>query len=66
MILYLLFETAAGYALFEKLEFDAINMKLVQMQKSIVKAESFFKIVRLLVNGIHNLENKKLLKRLVR
>lgn len=57
MILYLLFETAAGYALFEKLEFDAINMKLVQMQKSIVKAESFFKIVRLRAfTPFHNAE----------
>lgn len=29
MILYLLFDSAIGYALFEKQEFDEVNVKLV-------------------------------------
>lgn len=33
MILYLLYECSAGYALFEKLEFDEVNATLAQIQK---------------------------------
>lgn len=47
MILYLLFETATGYALFEKQEFDEVSTQLTQVQKSISNMESFSKIVRL-------------------
>eukprot|EP01017_Pseudomicrothorax_dubius_P003206 TRINITY_DN103_c0_g2_i1.p1 TRINITY_DN103_c0_g2~~TRINITY_DN103_c0_g2_i1.p1 ORF type:complete len:482 (-),score=171.52 TRINITY_DN103_c0_g2_i1:78-1523(-) len=47
MSLFFLFETAAGYALFEKLEFDEVSMTLPQMQKAISTMESFSRIVHL-------------------
>jgi nucleolar protein 56 len=49
MILYLLFETATGFGLYEKQEFDEVNTQLTQVQKSITTMESFSKIVRLKV-----------------
>ena len=32
MVLYLLYETAAGYTLFELIQFDEINSKVAQVQ----------------------------------
>ena len=49
MTLYLLFESAIGYALFQKLEFDEMNASSTQLQKSISKMDSFSKMVRLKV-----------------
>lgn len=50
MNLYLLHETAIGYALFEKLEFDELNVSLPQLQKAISKMDSFSKLLRMKVS----------------
>lgn len=49
MTLYLLFESAIGYALFQKLEFDEMNAASVQLQKAISNMDTFSKMVRLKV-----------------
>lgn len=47
MQLFLLFETAAGYALFEKEEFDEIGAELDSAQKSVTNFDKFAKLVKL-------------------
>lgn len=47
MSLYFLYETAAGYALFEKVEFDETSTTLKQVQNSIESFEQFSKMVKL-------------------
>jgi nucleolar protein 56 len=47
MQLFLLFETAAGYALFEKEEFDEISSELDTVQASIFDFERFAMLVKL-------------------
>ena len=49
MTLYLLYESSAGYSLFEKLEFDEMNTKITQIQKSISSMEKFSSILRIKV-----------------
>ena len=49
MILYLLYESAAGYALFELREFDETNTSTSKIQKDINTFASFSRIVNLLV-----------------
>ncbi len=45
--LYLLFEGASGYCLFEKEEFDAAGSQLLKIQKAIMDVERFSKMVKL-------------------
>jgi nucleolar protein 56 len=47
MSLYFLYESAAGYALFEKVEFDEASTTLKQVQSSIESFEQFSKMVKL-------------------
>jgi nucleolar protein 56 len=47
MQLFVLFETASGYALFEKEEFDEIAGQMKQIQKAIPNLERFGKMVKL-------------------
>lgn len=47
MSLYFLYECAAGYALFEKVEYDETSTSLKQLQKSIESFESFSKMIKL-------------------
>lgn len=47
MALYFLFESAVGYALFEKIEFDEVNANQTQIQKAITNLESFSKMIRM-------------------
>ena len=47
MSLYFLYECAAGYALFEKVEFDEASTTLKQVQNSIESFEQFSKMVKL-------------------
>jgi len=47
MQLFLLFETASGYCLFEKEDYDEVGGQLAQIQKSISNLERFSKIVKL-------------------
>ena len=47
MSVYLLYETAAGYALFEKLELDEVSSELRQIQDSIQIFEKFSKMIKL-------------------
>ena len=41
MQLFLLFETAAGYALFEKTEFDEVAGELTQAQEAVHQFDRF-------------------------
>ena len=59
---YVLFETALGYALFERLQSEEIGAKLEQVQKSVEDLVKFGKIVKLRAfrpfkNAAHALEN---------
>ena len=47
MQLYILFETASGYCLFEKEDFDEVGGQLKQIQKAIPNLERFSKMVKL-------------------
>ena len=47
MQLFLLFETAAGYALFEKEEYDEIGGEMEQVQKAVQEYERFATLVKL-------------------
>ena len=47
MQLFILFETATGYALFEKEDFDEVSGSLKQIQKAITSLERFTKMVKL-------------------
>jgi 4-hydroxyphenylpyruvate dioxygenase-like putative hemolysin len=47
MTLYFLYENAAGYAIFEKLEFDETSTTLKQVQKSIETFDHFSKMIKL-------------------
>ena len=47
MQLYILFEQASGYALFEKEEFDETGGQLKQIQKAITSLERFSKMIKL-------------------
>lgn len=47
MLLFLLFETAAGYALFEKEEFDEVAGELEQAQEAIAKFDRFSTLIKL-------------------
>lgn len=47
MQLFILFESAAGYALFEKEDFDELGGQLKAIQKSISSLERFSKMVKL-------------------
>jgi len=47
MTLYFLNENAAGYAIFEKLEFDESSTSLKQVQKSLESFEHFSKMIKL-------------------
>jgi nucleolar protein 56 len=45
--LFILFETASGYCLFEKEEYDEVAGQLKQIQKAIASQERFTKMVKL-------------------
>lgn len=47
MQLFILFEGASGYALFEKEDFDELGGQLKAIQKSIASLERFSKMVKL-------------------
>lgn len=47
MQLFILFESASGYALFEKEDFDEVGGQLKQIQKSLGNVERFSKMVKL-------------------
>jgi nucleolar protein 56 len=47
MQLFILFETASGYCLFEKEEFDEVSGQLSKIQKAIPSLERFSKMVKL-------------------
>ena len=47
MQLFILFETAAGYCLFEKTDFDEAHSQLASIQKAIASLERFSKMVKL-------------------
>ena len=47
MQLYILYESASGYALFEKEEFDETGGQLKSIQKAIPSLERFTKMVKL-------------------
>lgn len=47
MQLFILYESASGYALFEKDDFDELGGQLKQIQKSIGNVERFSKMVKL-------------------
>lgn len=47
MQLFILFETASGYCLFEKSDFDELGGQLSKIQKSISSLERFAKMVKL-------------------
>jgi len=47
MTLYFLYENAAGYAIFEKAEFDESSTSLKQVQKSLESFETFSNMVKL-------------------
>ena len=49
MILFLLYETQAGYGLFELQEFDEANLSSAKVQKYIATFSSFSKIVNMIV-----------------
>ncbi|CAG8620093.1 9687_t:CDS:2, partial [Funneliformis mosseae] len=62
MVNYVLFETAFGYALFERLQSEEIGAKLEQIQESVEDLVKFGKIVKLKAfapfkNAVHALEN---------
>ncbi|CAI2177520.1 17105_t:CDS:2, partial [Funneliformis geosporum] len=62
MVKYVLFETAFGYALFERLQSEEIGAKLEQIQESVEDLVKFGKIVKLKAfapfkNAVHALEN---------
>ncbi|CAO3597524.1 unnamed protein product [Absidia cylindrospora] len=43
MVNYVLFETASGYALFERLQFEEIGAKLAQVQDTVTDLAKFGK-----------------------
>ena len=47
MQLFILYESASGYALFEKEDFDELGGQLKAIQKSIANLERFSKMVKL-------------------
>ena len=47
MQLFILFETASGYCLFEKTDFDESSSQLPSIQKAITNLERFAKMVKL-------------------
>jgi hypothetical protein len=47
MQLFILYETASGYCLFEKEEYDETGGNLSQVQKAIANLERFAKLVTL-------------------
>jgi len=47
MQLFVLFETAAGYSLFEKEEFDEVGTELDQAQKAISSFDKFALLLKL-------------------
>ena len=47
MQLFILYETASGYALFEKEDFDEVASQLKTVQKSIGNLERFSKMIKL-------------------
>jgi hypothetical protein len=49
MVLYVLFESAAGFALFELKEFDETNATEESVQKQVARFETFSKIAHLKV-----------------
>lgn len=50
MILYLLYETPAGYSLFELQDFDEANISSSKVQKDLVNFSSFSKMVNMIVH----------------
>lgn len=64
MKLYVLYESAAGYALFEREEMEAIAVTLPKIQAAVVSMEHFSKLVKLkaflpFLNSEKALENTK-------
>jgi len=60
--LFLLFECASGYALFERLESEEIGQELADVQKSVTDLQRFGKVVKLksfvpFKSAAHALEN---------
>lgn len=60
--LYILYETASGYALFERLEADQVALQLDQVQSAITDLGKFGKLIRLksfapFKSAAHALEN---------
>ena len=47
MQLFILFETASGFCLFEKEEYDEVSGQLSKIQKAIPSLERFAKMVKL-------------------
>jgi nucleolar protein 56 len=47
MQLFILFETASGFCLFEKEEYDEVSGQLSKIQKAIPSLERFSKMVKL-------------------
>ena len=45
--MFVLFEAASGYCLFEVVDFDASSFKLSHVQKSINNLERFTKMIKL-------------------
>jgi hypothetical protein len=50
MVLFVLFESAAGFALFELKEFDETNATEESVQKQVARFETFSKIAHLKVS----------------
>ncbi|RUP49830.1 hypothetical protein BC936DRAFT_141337, partial [Jimgerdemannia flammicorona] len=62
MVNYILFETASGYALFERLQSDEIGAKLEEVQQTVLDLAKFGKMVKLksfapFKSAAHALEN---------
>lgn len=45
--MFVLFETASGYCLFEKEDYDEVSGQLSQIQKAIANLERFAKMVKI-------------------
>jgi nucleolar protein 56 len=62
MLSHVLFETASGYALFERLQSEEIGQKLDEVQKAVLDLAKFGKTIKLksfapFKNAAHALEN---------
>ena len=51
-MLYLLYETPVGLALFKKKEYDEVASDLPQIQKAVLKREKFAEMVQLHVGSV--------------